>query len=121
MRKCGSALVISGALGVVCVQVMAAAAAPAAPQGSCSTDSLGVGVWSRVDVEAGAGPGEDTFHRQPCQRSLHVAAVLKDNLLVFGGYDGSNRCVLCVCMNMAASSKCAAHSHARYRRVVPLM
>lgn len=93
---------------------MAAAAAPAAPQGSCSSESLGVGVWSRVDVEAGAGPGEDTFHRQPCQRSLHVAAVLKDNLLVFGGYDGSNRCVMRVCLNMAPSSTCAAHSHSRY-------
>eukprot|EP00804_Cyclotella_cryptica_P008824 CCRYP_013052-RA/>CCRYP_013052-RA protein AED:0.12 eAED:0.12 QI:156/1/0.87/1/0.42/0.37/8/4112/838 len=27
----------------------------------------------------------------PCQRSLHAAAVVKDSLYVFGGYDGQNR------------------------------
>ncbi|GAB9467032.1 hypothetical protein Gpo141_00004392 [Globisporangium polare] len=27
----------------------------------------------------------------PCQRSLHVCAIRKDSLYIFGGYDGSNR------------------------------
>ena len=41
--------------------------------------------WSRVPAAA------DGPNAPPCQRSLHVAAVLKDKMLVFGGYDGSNR------------------------------
>lgn len=42
--------------------------------------------WAVVDVmdgEAGGAP--------PCERSLHAAAVLNGNLLVFGGYDGMSR------------------------------
>lgn len=36
--------------------------------------------WLRVTYEDG-----------PCQRSLHVAAIWRDKMLCFGGYDGSNR------------------------------
>jgi hypothetical protein len=32
-----------------------------------------------------------TSGRPPCQRSLHAAAVLRDSLYVFGGYDGLHR------------------------------
>ena len=39
--------------------------------------------WERVE----AAPGSNV----PCQRSLHAAAVWKDQFLVFGGYDGLHR------------------------------
>ncbi|CAM9788441.1 unnamed protein product [Chrysoparadoxa australica] len=42
-------------------------------------------VWGWRKVDQGSG------QPAPCQRSLHVAVVLKDNFYVFGGYDGSNR------------------------------
>jgi len=32
---------------------------------------------------------------KPCQRSLHVAAVLEDKLIVFGGYQGTERVADC--------------------------
>ena len=32
-----------------------------------------------------------THDEGPCQRSLHVAAIWRDKMLCFGGYDGSNR------------------------------
>jgi hypothetical protein len=63
---------------MVLVATAAAAAVPA--------ESLSVGCWNRLDRSEEAGAGA-----QPCQRSLHVAAVLKDCLYIFGGYDGSNR------------------------------
>eukprot|EP00624_Nannochloropsis_granulata_P004676 evm.model.NODE_33598_length_7020_cov_14.286040.1 len=34
-------------------------------------------------------------HSKPCQRSLHVAAVLEDKLIVFGGYQGAERVADC--------------------------
>lgn len=49
-----------------------------------SIDSAIVGEWSRIEKAE-----EDAV--QPCQRSLHVAAVLRDCFYLFGGYDGSNR------------------------------
>ncbi|CAN0009206.1 unnamed protein product, partial [Phaeothamnion confervicola] len=42
--------------------------------------------WSKVDPNF-----DDGARVAPCQRSLHVAAVLNDSIYVFGGYDGSNR------------------------------
>ncbi|KAJ8610230.1 hypothetical protein CTAYLR_008520 [Chrysophaeum taylorii] len=36
--------------------------------------------WVRVSYDEG-----------PCQRSLHVAAIWRDKMVCFGGYDGSNR------------------------------
>ena len=39
--------------------------------------------WELVDQRQGT--------LSPCQRSLHAAAVYKDNKLVFGGYDGHQR------------------------------
>jgi len=45
--------------------------------------------WSRVELDKEKdSPGEVV---KPCQRSLHVAAVLNDCIYIFGGYDGSNR------------------------------
>jgi N-acetylneuraminic acid mutarotase len=41
--------------------------------------------WSVVNTDPLA-PG-----RPPCQRSLHAAAVLRDSMFIFGGYDGQNR------------------------------
>lgn len=41
------------------------------------------GKWERVEQRVGNIP--------PCQRSLHAAACWKDNMLVFGGYDGHVR------------------------------
>ncbi|KAL7536201.1 hypothetical protein ACHAWF_005396 [Thalassiosira exigua] len=41
--------------------------------------------WTSVSTDP-ASPG-----RPPCQRSLHAAAVLRDSMYVFGGYDGLNR------------------------------
>ena len=38
--------------------------------------------WKGANAPDGAGP---------CQRSLHVAAVWRDRMLCFGGYDGSHR------------------------------
>ena len=54
--------------------------------------------WSRVCPTLQEGP-----HAPPCQRSLHVAAVLKDQMFIFGGYDGSNR----------VNDFCASLRHAR--------
>ena len=42
--------------------------------------------WLRVQTDANAPDGAG-----PCQRSLHVAAVWRDRMLCFGGYDGSHR------------------------------
>ena len=65
----------------------ATAEAPAVmPPVSVASDPLSVGCWAKVD-----GGGEEASSQQPCQRSLHVAAVLNDCLYIFGGYDGSNR------------------------------
>jgi len=41
--------------------------------------------WSKVECVP------DSEHIKPCQRSLHVAAILNDCMYIFGGYDGSNR------------------------------
>lgn len=65
---------------------MAAAAPPAPPQ-PAGMDPHAIGTWMRVEVET----AEDGVTHQPCQRSLHVAAVLKDKLLIFGGYNGAER------------------------------
>jgi hypothetical protein len=45
----------------------------------------GGGAWVKVEGL------EEASAQQPCQRSLHTAAVLKDSLYIFGGYDGQNR------------------------------
>lgn len=41
--------------------------------------------WTQVSTNPA------TSGRPPCQRSLHAAAVLRDSLYVFGGYDGLHR------------------------------
>lgn len=41
--------------------------------------------WTQVSINLA------TSGRPPCQRSLHAAAVLRDSLYVFGGYDGLHR------------------------------
>uniref|UniRef100_A0A7S2SJA3 BTB domain-containing protein n=1 Tax=Rhizochromulina marina TaxID=1034831 RepID=A0A7S2SJA3_9STRA len=49
--------------------------------------SAGSPVWRWTNVET----SPETRHTLPCQRSLHATAVFEDKMLVFGGYDGSNR------------------------------
>jgi leucine-zipper-like transcriptional regulator 1 len=44
-----------------------------------------MGGWERVDGRISSSSD------MPCSRSLHAAAVWKDFILVFGGYDGTNR------------------------------
>mmetsp|Transcript_8966 Transcript_8966/g.15580 ORF Transcript_8966/g.15580 Transcript_8966/m.15580 type:complete len:685 (-) Transcript_8966:243-2297(-) len=41
--------------------------------------------WTHVPTDP------STLGRTPCQRSLHAAAVLRDSMYIFGGYDGLNR------------------------------
>ena len=41
--------------------------------------------WTQVSTNL------STSGRPPCQRSLHAAAVLRDSIYVFGGYDGLHR------------------------------
>lgn len=52
---------------------------------SSGGSSANVWRWTNVNCPQDGPTGP------PCQRSLHVASVLKDKLYVFGGYDGQNR------------------------------
>jgi len=44
------------------------------------------GGWEYVEIKSSLEKD-----KIPCQRSLHSGAVYRDNLLIFGGYDGSKR------------------------------
>jgi hypothetical protein len=46
-------------------------------------DKLQKGGWEKVNQRVGSLP--------PCHRSLHAAASWKDNIIIFGGYDGHQR------------------------------
>mmetsp|Transcript_13575 Transcript_13575/g.31683 ORF Transcript_13575/g.31683 Transcript_13575/m.31683 type:complete len:551 (-) Transcript_13575:450-2102(-) len=60
---------------------------PTGGLGNKSPDGSSANVWRWTNV---ACP-QDGPTGPPCQRSLHVASVLKDKIFVFGGYDGQNR------------------------------
>ncbi len=53
------------------------------------------GGWKRVEQRIGS--------ILPCQRSLHAAACWKDNMIVFGGYDGHQRLNDLHCFNFTSS------------------
>jgi len=54
------------------------------------------GGWEYVEIKSSLEKD-----KIPCQRSLHSGAVYKDNLLIFGGYDGSKRINDLWCYNFA--------------------
>lgn len=53
------------------------------------------GRWERVEQRMGNIP--------PCQRSLHASACWRDNMLVFGGYDGHVRLNDLHCYNFTSN------------------
>ena len=57
---------------------------PVRPPPPPSNEQDAMRAWLRVQTDANAPDGAG-----PCQRSLHVAAVWRDRMLCFGGYDGS--------------------------------
>ena len=59
---------------------------PVRPPPPPSNEQDAMRAWLRVQTDANAPDGAG-----PCQRSLHVAAVWRDRMLCFGGYDGSHR------------------------------
>ena len=57
---------------------------------SSSSSSLGFSSqqsqWQYVEIKSSLDKD-----KIPCQRSLHSGAIWRDNLLIFGGYDGHKR------------------------------
>ncbi len=58
--------------------------ASTSPKRNSGNNSGGNRRWQRVEVKS------DSF-TVPCQRSLHSGTIWRDNLIIFGGYDGHQR------------------------------
>lgn len=58
--------------------------ASSSPKRNSGNNNSGNRRWQRVEVKS------DSF-TVPCQRSLHSGTIWRDNMIIFGGYDGHQR------------------------------
>jgi len=70
--------------GVGVDAVEASLLASSSPKRNSGNNTGGSRRWQRVEVKS------DSF-TVPCQRSLHSGTIWRDNMIIFGGYDGHQR------------------------------